>query len=170
MNVPANPPMERSEVTVKGETTSAISGAFLSSVVSYYDRMSKRRHDTIQEPFGTYHDKVGKVFPIHDHHPLCGKGNFREKPAALAPRVLARFSGGDLACRQRPVYFKKANHRHDCVGSQVGRTIVIVRFEVYMREIKDILQVVLELSDKISREFYDVSIAVRFVGGEMANI
>jgi hypothetical protein len=76
MNVPANPPMERSEVTVKGETTSAISGAFLSSVVSYYSRMSKRRNGTIQEPIGTHHDKVGKVFPINYHHLLRGKGNF----------------------------------------------------------------------------------------------
>lgn len=75
MNVPANPPMERSEVTVKGETTSAISGAFLSSVVSYYDRVSKGQHATIREPSGTHHDKVGKVFPISDHHLLRGKGD-----------------------------------------------------------------------------------------------
>jgi len=75
MNVPANPPMERSEVTVKGETTSAISGALLPSAVSYYDCVSKRQHGAIQEPSGTHHDKVGKVFPINDHHLLRGKGN-----------------------------------------------------------------------------------------------
>ena len=41
INVPANPPIERSEVTVNGETTSAISGACVSSVVSYCDRVSE---------------------------------------------------------------------------------------------------------------------------------
>ena len=62
-------------MTVKGETTSAISGAFLSSVVSYYDRVSKGRHATTREPSGTHHDKVGKVFLISDHHLLRGKGD-----------------------------------------------------------------------------------------------
>ena len=42
INVPENPPMERSEVTVKGEAMSVISGAVSSSVVSYYSRMSER--------------------------------------------------------------------------------------------------------------------------------
>lgn len=41
MKVPANPPMERSEVTVKGETMSVISGAVVVSVVSYYGRVNK---------------------------------------------------------------------------------------------------------------------------------
>jgi hypothetical protein len=63
MNVPANPPMERSEVTVKGETTSAISGAFLSSVVSYYSRMSK--DGTVQSKNPLVHTtiKLERYFP-----------------------------------------------------------------------------------------------------------
>ena len=64
------------------------------------------------------------------------------------------------------MYFKKVDHRHDRVRSQIGRTIVIARFVVYMREIKDILQVILEFSGKILREFYSVSSTVCFVGSE----
>ena len=48
MNVPANPPMERSEVTVKGETTSVISGAFATSGVSYCNRMGEGKRHTAQ--------------------------------------------------------------------------------------------------------------------------
>ena len=84
--------------------------------------------------------------------------------------MLAHFNRGSLACCQCPIYFKKADHRHDRVGPQVGRTIVIIRFEMSMREIKDILQVILELSDKILREFYDSSVTIRFAGGETVNV
>jgi len=66
--------------------------------------------------------------------------------------------------------FKKANHCHDRVGSQVGRTIVIICFEMYMRKMKVIPQVILELSGKVLREFYDVSITIRFVGDETVNV
>jgi len=75
MNVPANPPMERSEVTVRGETTSVISGAFATSGVSYYSHMSEGKHHTVRQHLDTYHDKVGKVFPISDHYLLSGQGN-----------------------------------------------------------------------------------------------
>ena len=47
---------------------------------------------------------------------------------------------------------------------------MIIRFEMYMHEIKDIPQVAFELSDKILREFYRVSVTVRFVGGESVNV
>ena len=97
----------------------------------------------------TYHDKPGKTFPINDYHLLRGKGNAREKLATLTPRVLARFKRDNLGCRQRPIYFKKVNHRHDCAGSQVGRTIVIICFGMYLCEIRDIPQVIPELSNKI---------------------
>lgn len=46
MNVPENPPIERSEVTVKGETTSVISRAFLSSTASYCGRV-REGHDDV---------------------------------------------------------------------------------------------------------------------------
>jgi len=68
------------------------------------------------------------------------------------------------------MYFKKADHRHDRVGPQIGRTIVIARFEMSMCEINDILQVILEFSDKILREFYDSSVTIRFAGSETVNI
>ena len=54
MNVPANPPIERSDVTVKGETTSVMSGACLSSVVSYCSRVSKRTRRNLI----TYYNKA----------------------------------------------------------------------------------------------------------------
>ena len=63
MNVPANPPMERSEVTVKGETVSAISGACLSSAVSYYSRVSERVHDSIQRLSLHTTIKLERYFP-----------------------------------------------------------------------------------------------------------
>ena len=47
---------------------------------------------------------------------------------------------------------------------------MIIRFEMSMREIKDILQVILELSDKILREFYDSSVTIRFGGGETVDV
>lgn len=75
MNVPANPPMERSDVTVRGEMTSVISGAFAFSVVSYYNHVSERRHSTIRQSLDTYHDEVGKVFSVSYHHLLSGQGN-----------------------------------------------------------------------------------------------
>lgn len=121
------------------------------------------REATIQT-IDTYHDKVGKVLPVHDDHPLRSKGNTREKFATLIPRVLARCSGGNPACRQRPMYFEKAGHRYDRAGSQVGSTIMIICLEMRLREIKDIPQVILELSDKILREFDHVTVASRFCG------
>jgi hypothetical protein len=65
------------------------------------------------------------------------------------------------------MYFKEAEHRHDSVGSEVGRTIVIAFLEMDMRKVDDVLQVTLELPDKILREFYGASVTIRFVGGEM---
>jgi hypothetical protein len=38
---------------------------------------------------------------------------------------LAHCSRGNLRSRQGPMYFKKAEHGHDRVASQVGRTVVI---------------------------------------------
>lgn len=118
----------------------------------------------------TYHDKVGKVFPVHDDHLLRSKGNAREKFAALTPRVLAGCSRGTPACRQRPMYFEKAGHRYDRAGSQVGSTIMIICLEMCLREIKDIPQVILELPDKILRKFDHVTIASRFAGDETVNM
>jgi len=73
MKVPANPPMERSEVTVKGETMSVISGAFVTSGVSYCNRMRETRCSP-RTP-ATYHDKFGKVFSVSDHNLLSGQSN-----------------------------------------------------------------------------------------------
>lgn len=70
MNVPANPPMERSEVTVKGETMSVISGPFVTSGVSYYSRVSEGTSRS--DKSDTYHDKVGEVISIIDHNLLSG--------------------------------------------------------------------------------------------------
>lgn len=71
MNVPANPPIERSEVTVKGETMSAISGACVSSAVSNYNRVSER----IRQNLLTHHNKTREVFTVGDHHLLCGQSD-----------------------------------------------------------------------------------------------
>jgi len=75
MSAPANPPMERSEVTVKGETMSVMSGVFVSPVVSYCNHTSESQHDAIWQPIDTYRNKVGKVLPIGNHHLLSGKDN-----------------------------------------------------------------------------------------------
>jgi len=42
--------MERSEVTVKGETTSVISGAFATSGVSYCKYMDEGKRYAVREP------------------------------------------------------------------------------------------------------------------------
>lgn len=123
----------------------------------------------MMQTINTYHDKVGKVLPVHDDHPLRSKGNTREKFATLTPRVLAHCGRGNIACCQLPVYFEKAAHRHDRTGSQIGSTVMIVRLGMCLREVKDIPQVVLELSDKILRKLDDVTIASRFVGDETVN-
>lgn len=68
------------------------------------------------------------------------------------------------------MYFEEAEHRHDCIASQVRRTILIPLFYMYMRQVEDILQVVPELPDKFLREFYGGPIAIRFVDGEMVDI
>ena len=44
---------------------------------------------------------------------------------------------------------------------------MIVCLGTFARQIKEVLQVILELSDKILREFYDLSVPIRFAGGEM---
>ena len=46
---------------------------------------------------------------------------------------------------------------------------MIICLEMCLREVKDIPQVVLELSDKISRKFDDIPIMSRFVGDETVN-
>ena len=63
------------------------------------------------------------------------------------------------------MYFKKAEHGHDCVTSQVGRTIVITLLEMCMRKFSNILQVTLELSKKVLRKFYGACVTICFVGG-----
>jgi len=68
------------------------------------------------------------------------------------------------------MYFEEDCHRHDHVGSQVARTIVITCLEMCICEIEDVPQVILDLSDKIPREFYGVSIAIRFVDGETVGV
>ena len=68
------------------------------------------------------------------------------------------------------MYFKEAEHRHDSVGSEVGGTIVIAFLGMYLRKVDDVLQVALELPDKILREFYGASVTIHFVGGEMMNV
>lgn len=57
----------------------------------------------------------------------------------------------NLGSRQSPMYFKKVEHGHDRVAPQVGRTIMVNFLEMDMREVSNILQVTLELSDEILR-------------------
>jgi len=68
------------------------------------------------------------------------------------------------------MYFKKAGHRHNRVGSQVGRTVVIACPGASTRQVKEILQVVFKLSGKILREFYDFSVPIRFADGEVVEL
>lgn len=83
MNVPAKPPIERSEVTVKGEIMVVISGACVSSAVSYYVCVSQRTR--IQSLIITYHYKAGEVFSVGDHHLLSSEGDIRKQLAASTP-------------------------------------------------------------------------------------
>jgi hypothetical protein len=68
------------------------------------------------------------------------------------------------------MYFKEAEHRHNRVGLEVGGTIMITFLGMHVRKLDDILQVALEFLDKILREFYGASVAIRFVGGETMNV
>lgn len=63
MNVPANPPMERSDVTVKGETTSVISGALATPGVSYCNRMDEGKYHAVRQPLTRTTIKLERYSP-----------------------------------------------------------------------------------------------------------